>query len=150
MLLPGHLYLFTPFYFKDSTDFKDKFFIVLKNTDNITILASLPTKSNKAPSLINLNHGCVNIDERKFNCYVFENKRSVCDNGFSFNLNTYVYGDKINDYNLSNLTRNGTIEAGKDYNLMGKLNDVEFKALVDCIANSNATVNKYKKMLLQK
>jgi hypothetical protein len=147
VLQEGCLYFFTPFYFKNSTDFKHKFFIVLKNHDNKIILGSLPTSSNKAPTLTVKSHGCINIDERRFNCYVFENKRAVCDNGFSFDVPTYVYGDKINDYDINSLTKNGSIVLGKDYELKGKLTISEFKDLLECIISSNSTINKYKKLL---
>ena len=149
MLQEGCLYFFTPFYFKNSTDFKDKFFIVLKNHDNKIILGSLPTSSNKAPTLIFKSHGCINIDERKFNCYVFKNKISVCDNGFTFDVPTYIYGDKINDYDISSLTRDGEIVLGKHYELKGKLKESEFKSLLECIINSRSTINRYKKILKQ-
>lgn len=147
MLIEGHLYFFTPFYFKDGNGFKDKYFIVLKNVGSECIIATLPTSDNKAPTLINIAHGCINHNDRLFNCYVFETQRTICENGFSFPLNTYVYGDKINDYEMKLLTQKGTIKLGQDYEVKGKLMSAEFSALIQCLKNSDATRSKYKRKL---
>jgi len=141
LLKEGQLLFYKPFYFKDGGEPLDKFFIVLKNVNDETIVASLPTSKNNAPSLIDILHGCVNIDERQFNCYVFQEKKCVCDNGFSFDVHTYVYGDKVNDYLFKSLTD------GQTYHISGQLTQTEFNALKECIINSNSTINRIKKLL---
>jgi len=60
----GQLLYFTPFYFKNGNEPKNKFFLILKNINHITLVASLPTKVNNAPALMADSHGCVNYDER--------------------------------------------------------------------------------------
>ena len=148
MLLEGHLYYFTPFYFKDGSTPENKFFIILKNIGDKTIVASLPTSSNKYPSFVTpLSHGCVNINERRINCYIFQAKRIVCEGGFSFKVDTHVYGDKIYDYEMKNVTNNGTIQLGRDYELKGKLTSQEFADLIKCIISSDATKGRFKKLL---
>jgi hypothetical protein len=147
LLLEGHLYYFTPFYFKNGGFPENKFFIVLKNIDNKSILASLPTKKNNAPSLIDKKHGCINLDERKFNCYLFSPDKRICENGFKFKLPTHVYGNQMEDYEINRITKEETIKIGIDYELKGKLNEEEFNDLLRCLENSKSISSKFKRML---
>ena len=144
MFVAGQILYFRPFHFKNGRESKNKFFIILKNINDVIIVASLPTKVNNAPSLIDKSHGCINYNDRKFNCYVFEQGRIVCENGFSFNLHTFVYGNQVDNYDVINMT---SIEEGEKYDLMGVLNKDEFNALIYCIINNNSTKTKIKKLL---
>ena len=137
MLAPGNLILFTPFHFKNGDTPKNKFFVVLGILDDVTILASLPTSVNKAPSLINKLHGCINHDDRCYNCYVYESNRVICDSGFSFDLPTFIYGNDIEDYQISTLQKKYQTE-GKDYQLIGALLPDEFQNLMQCIQDSGS------------
>lgn len=137
MLAVGNLILFTPFHFKNGNPPQDKFFVVLGVSNNSTILASLPTSVNKAPSLIDKLHGCVNHDERCYNCYVYEPNRVICDSGFSFNLPTFIYGNDIEDYQITTLQKKYQTK-GKDYQLIGALLPNEFQSLMQCIQNSGS------------
>lgn len=148
MFTEGQLLYFTPFYFKNGNDPLAKFFIILKNIDTISVVASLPTKVDNAPSLINGKHGCIDIEERQFNCYVFKAGAVVCTNGFSFNLNTHVYGDQIDNYLIDTLTIDNSIIEGHDYEIKGELTAAELKNLKDCITNSKSIKRRVKKMLI--
>ena len=112
-----------------------------------TVVATLPTSKNNAPSLIDITHGCVNINERKFNCYVFEEKRCICDNGFSFHVHTYVYGNQVESYSLDSISLNLTIKEGVNFTIKGVLTKHEFESIKNCIINSDSTVNRIKKLL---
>lgn len=147
MLPEGHLFYFMPFYFKNGNIPDNKFFIVLKNLDNVSVIASLPTSVNNAPSLIDKKHGCINIEDRMFNCYAFEENRAICENGFCFELPTFVYGNQIEDYQISILTKGNTIKENEDYKLAGILNEAEFKSLKECLSNSNSIKRRFKKIL---
>jgi len=142
----GSLILFTPFYYKDGSPAQDKFFIVLKATDDDIIFAGLPTSQNKVPNFLVQTHGCINDDENCFNCYLFTNGTSICDTGFSFNKTTFIYGETIDDYKLSNLTSVYKVE-GKDYDIKGKLLDSEFQSLITCLKNSKSVKNRIKRIL---
>ena len=100
MYSPGQIIYFTPFYFKNGNTSKNKYFIVLKNIQDTTILASLPTRSKKLPSFITIDHGCINDDPSCINCYVFKGGHPICDNGFSFDLHTFCYGNEVEDYEI--------------------------------------------------
>ena len=129
MFVEGQLIYFTPFYFTNGNEAKNKFFLVLRNLDSLTIVASLPTKVNNAPALMDGTHGCVNHDDRKFNCYVFSKNTPICNNGFSFDLTTHIYGDQIADYSIEELTKANKIKEGKDYRKIGMIKSAELQAL---------------------
>ncbi|MFP5040487.1 hypothetical protein [Parasediminibacterium sp. JCM 36343] len=146
MFSEGQLLYFTPFNFKNGDEPANKFFIVLKNVDGNTIVASLPTSKPNPPALIDITHGCINKDERMFNCYLFGAGKKVCKNGFCFELNTHVYGNQINAYNEKDFTKdNERCVEGVHYFVKGELTELELKSLLDCIRNSKSIKNKIKK-----
>ena len=146
MFLKGQVIYFSPFYFKNGNTSKNKYFIILSNKNNDVIIATLPTRTHKAPALIDIKHGCINNEERCFNCYLFESGKVICIEGFSFDMNTYVYGNEVEDYKLELLASVYGIE-GVDYEILGQLLDKEFAALYDCIKNSKSIKNKIKRLL---
>ena len=146
MFQEGEIIYFTPFYFNNGNTPKEKYFIVLKLVDGDTILASLPTSINKAPSFIGSAHGCINHDDRCFNCYLFEPGRPICVNGFSFPKPTHIYGNEVEDYQINILSSVYGIE-GVDFFREGILLPTEYAALLNCIKNSRSVRNKIKKQL---
>ena len=146
MFSKGQIIYFMPFFFKNGNTSKNKYFIVLKNIDDKIIIASLPTRSNKAPGLIDIAHGCINHDDRSFNCYIFESNRVITDNGFCFDMNTYVYGNEVEDYEAAILSSIYAIE-GVDYEIVGQLTEAEYNSLYTCIQTSSSTKRKIKKLL---
>lgn len=146
MFIEGQIIYFQPFFFKDGNTSKNKYFIILKNIESKIIIASLPTSSNKAPTLINISHGCINDEERCFNCYIFEENRIICENGFCFDLNTYVYGNEVEDYEFDILSEVYAIE-NIDYEIMGQLTQLEFSSLYNCISTSKSVKRKIKRLL---
>lgn len=146
MFYPRQIIFFTEFYFKNGNTSKPKYLIILGRIGDKTIVASLPTRTNIAPSLVNSTHGCINLDDSCFNCYVFEQGKSICINGFSFPLPTFIYGNQVEDYDLEIFEDIYRIE-GVDYEEMGELTEPEFKAIIDCIVNSSSTKRKIKKLL---
>lgn len=141
MFNTGALILFTPFHFKNGDPSKDKFFLVLRSVGNSVVLASLPTKVNQAPSLINTTHGCVNHDERMFNCYVYEPNRIICDSNFSFSVPTFIYPNNVEDFDVATLQQKYPVE-GADYQIMGNLLPQELQELLNCIEKSKGGVKR--------
>lgn len=146
MFTEGIVLYISPFYFKNGNTSKNKYFIVLKVIDNQIVIASLPTRSNKAPGLIQTEHGCNNDTERCFNCYAFQANRIITDNGFFFPINTYVYGNEVEDYTLQTLQLNYRI-AGVDYEIMGNLTKQEHSDLCACLKQSTSIKRGIKKQL---
>lgn len=137
---------FNEFYFKNGNTAKPKYLIILARIEDKTIVASLPTRTNTAPMLVDKAHGCVNLDNRCFNCYVFEPGKAICENGFAFEMPTFIYGNQVEDYEIEILEDVYTIQ-GVDYEEKGILKETEFKAIIDCILNSSSTKRKIKKLL---
>lgn len=146
MFQPKTLIYFFDFFFKNGNTAKPKYMLILGNLENKTVIASLPTRTNHAPTFV-LEHGCIDIEERCLNCYSFSADKPICENGFSFPLPTYIYGGQVEDYELAILEETYRIE-GIDYERCGVLTDVEFRAVVACIINSSSTKRKIKKMLM--
>jgi hypothetical protein len=142
----GIILYISPFYFKNGNTSKNKYFIVLKIVDRQLVIASLPTRSNKAPALIQTEHGCNNDSERCFNCYAFQAGRPIAENGFSFPINTFVYGNEVEDYSLETLQLNYRIE-GVDYEIMGSLTKKEYADLCACLKQSTSIRRGIKKHL---
>lgn len=141
----GNILYCDDFKFNNNDPSKAKYFIVLKRVNNKLVVGSLPTRKNKIPNFIDISHGCVNRNDRCFNCYLFEPQRSICDNGFSFPLPTFVYADEIDSYDVEIIDKN--YQLGVNYRVEGKLTDKEFKDLLDCVVNSTAIKRGFKRML---
>jgi hypothetical protein len=117
----------------------------LANLEKKIIIASLPTRTNSVPSFVTINHGCINIDERCYNAYLFEKDRIIGQKGFSFDMTTFLYGDQVEDYDVTFLETN-YIE-GIDYSIQDVLLEKELKAIIACFKNSDSVKFKIKKRL---
>jgi hypothetical protein len=133
----GHLFYFANFKFNNGDEPKDKYFIVLKETADSLIIGTLPTRNNKIPSFVTVEHGCINIEERKYNCYLFQQGKSICKNGFCFDLPTFIYGGEIEYYSKEKMAEDYPKE-GADFKIEGELTEDEYKSILDCLRNSNS------------
>jgi len=145
MFLPRQIIYFSSFQFKNGDAPQTKYFIVLANIENNIIIASLPTRTNSVPSFVTSTHGCINIDERCYNSYLFEKQKIIGEKGFFFDMPTFIYGDQVEDYRLELLDAN-YIE-GIDYVILDMLLQKEFDAVINCFKNSNSVKFKIKKRL---
>lgn len=89
----GTLLYCDPFVFKNGATPKPKYFIVLANTDDGVMIASLPTSKDHVPADAEVTRGSINIPERDVNAYVFEAGEMVTDS-FCFPRRTFVYGEQ--------------------------------------------------------
>jgi len=150
MYAAGNILYFTPFYFPDGgSASKNKYFIILKIDSDTGIIASLPTTKDHIPDFIERKHGCINVENINFNCYCFQKDKEITDEGFSFPQLTFVYGEQIAVYDLEIFTDVYTIEK-VDYEINGKLTNIEFKALIKCIRNSRTVKRKIRRKLRAK
>ena len=146
MYISGTVVYFTPYYFPDG-QFKNKYFLVLANTGDNIIVASLPTSKDHIPRSIKKAHGCISDDSKKFNCYLFEKNRIISECGtFGFPRDTYIYGEQIDFFDL-NLLQSRYKDNGRDYIVKCKLSHTEFKSVKDCLKNSGIVARKLKKYL---
>jgi hypothetical protein len=142
---PGKLIFFDPFYFKEGGS-KPKYFLVIKVFDDNVVLASLPSSKVHLPATQTINHGCLEIPDMGINCYIFEANHPVTKDGWSFNLDTFLYGMWLDDFNIEVLKSNHSIE-GVDYEIIGELNNEELQNVIKCFKNSASVKRKYKRLL---
>ena len=145
MFLPGQILYFNSFQFKNGNPSKTKYFIILACVDNAVILASLPTRTNTVPSFVNIKHGCINLDDRCYNCYLFEKHKIIGEKGFCFDMPTFIYGNQIEDYSIQQMEAN--YMEGIDYIVEDMLLKQEFDAIISCFKNSGSVKHKIKKRL---
>lgn len=149
MFKEGNLYYFADFKFNNGDDPKNKYFIVLKETSDSIIIGTLPTRTNKVPSFVTIPHGCININERMYNCYLFQQQKSICKNGFCFDLPTFIYGDDIDYYSKEKMEKDYPAD-GNHFKHEGELTDQEYKNIIECLCKSNAVRKGIQRKLLSK
>lgn len=147
MYAEGNLIYFTPFYFKDGSESKPKYFLVLKVIDQNVILASLPSSVDHLPKNISSGHGCLEIPEGCINCYIFKAGKVITENNWSFPRDTFLYGQWIDEYKIDLLDDIYPID-GIDYEIVGKITNEEMLCLIKCFTNSASVKRKYKRLLL--
>jgi hypothetical protein len=146
MYAAGNLIYFDPFYFKDGSPSKPKYFLVLKVINDRAILASLPSSVDHLPRNIDIKHGCIEIPEGCINCYVFKANVSITTNNWSFGLDTFLYGQWIDDFSIELLNDLYPVEE-IDYHIVGELDDHELQNVIKCFSSSASVKQKYKRML---
>ena len=142
----GSILYFSPFIFSNGDEPKNKYFLVLHCDEQNLILASLPTSQDHVPGSLEKKHGCINQSDINFNCYLFEIGRVVCSNGFSFPKETYVYGFRLQLFDLYVFCVQECNDETK-IEVKGRLLDEEYNALVQCLKNSTSVKRKYKALL---
>lgn len=143
---PGKIIYFDPFYFKNGASARSKYFLVLKVIDNMTILASLPSSKYHLPSSLNIDHGCIEIPAGCINCYVFKSGQVITKCGFSFDLDTFLYGQWLDEYSLENLNDMYQVE-GIEYKIIGELLDDELQKVIECFVASAVVKRKFRRLL---
>lgn len=142
----GDILYFDPFYFTNGNSSKPKYFIILKLLGETSLLASLPSSKAFLPASIIKKHGCIDLEEACFNCYIFKARNVITTNQWSFPLDTYVYGQQIDEYEIAILKDIYPVQ-NLDYKIIGTLTDTEFRLLKECFATSANVKRKYKKLL---
>ncbi len=146
MIHPRSIIIFPLFLFSNGDSPKQKFFIVLGVSNNELILASLPTSKDNVPKYAETDHGCIELPEAQFNCYVFKKGKSITDCGWSFNKTTFLYGSNLGTYSADTLLEKYPIE-GIDYKIIGLMQKDEHSILCKCLKESKWVKRKYKKIL---
>jgi hypothetical protein len=145
LFLLRQIIYFNSFQFKNGNTPRTKYFIILANTADNVIIASLPTRTNTVPSFVTVDHGCINIDERCYNSYLFKKDKIIGDKGFFFDMPTFIYGDQVEDYKVELLETNYIEDI--DYVIVDTLIKEEFAAVINCLKNSSSVKFKIKKRL---
>ena len=142
----GAILYFDPFIFPDGGKPKPKYFLVLKVLDDVCLLASLSTSKDFVPSTVEKEHGCIERPDINFNCYYFDPNIVICDNGFAFPIETYVYVYRLQTFRLDTLL----LQEITDQTMIeecGVLTKDEYTAIIRCLSNSPAVKRAYRKLL---
>lgn len=146
MFTAGTIIYFDPFYFKNGNTAKPKYFVVLKNIADQTVIASLPTRKDTVPEKDEIDNGCVELPDIHLNCFVISNDLEVTECGKRFAFKTQLYGHQIDSYDVAVLKEIYPIE-NTDYEIWGKMKQELFSALLVCLKNSKSVKRKYRKIL---
>ena len=120
MLEVRNILLFTPFYFRDSNTYKDKFFVVLKSLDSGgKVLATLPTSKIKIPADRIIDQGCIEMPEGGLTCFVIPPEVDITECGKRFKKSTFIYGYQLRVEETDKLMEAYPIE-GTNYQLWGR------------------------------
>jgi hypothetical protein len=146
MYTEGNIIYFDPFYFKNGNTAKSKYFVVLKNTANSIIIASLPTRKDNIPEANVVESGCVELADISMNCFVISPNLEITECGKRFDFKTHLYGYEIDSYDLKLMNELYQIE-GSDYVVWGKMKNEIFQDLITCFKNSRSVKRKFKNYL---
>ena len=151
MFEEGNILYFNPFCFENGNTPKPKYFLVLKAIDSQLVLASLPTSHDHIPSYMDKVHGCIDDDAINFNCYYFQGGKNVAyndeiQNDFSFPRDTYVYGYRIDLFDLDRFQMQIS-EGLNEVTVVGKLYEHEMMDVRDCLKTSTSVKRKFRRLL---
>ena len=146
MYTAGNIIYFDPFFFKNGSLPKPKYFLVLSTLDQHTILASLPSSKNHLPSDLPIVHGCINMPESCISCYIFQKQFPITEKEWAFPETTFLYGNWIDEFPLAILKETYKVE-GLEYELIGTMKTDEFLKVKECFKNSATVKRKFKRIL---
>lgn len=146
MYTPGAIIYFTPFYFKNGSTAKPKFFVVLAISNNNAVLASLPSSQDYVPDSLSTPCGCVEAPEMNFNCFVLPPHVTVTTCGKMFGKQTFIYGHQLEVYDIDSLKENYRLDK-IDYQYWGQLKEALFSELIICLRQSKSVRKKFIPML---
>ena len=141
MYQEGDLLKFRSFLFKNGSQPKTKYFIVLGHIDDQVLMASLPTSKDHVPADAIVERGCVDIPERAVNAFVFSPTDRVTAT-FSFLQPTFVYGEQVDEYEQKYLDQMGT-----EVEHLGQIEPQLFRDIKECLKKAVLLRRKYKKLL---
>ena len=147
----GTLLYFEPFIFKNGAPSKNKFFLVLHNDGQNTLLASLPTSRDHIPATMPVRSGVYEYPNMGVSAYVFladEEFATTFDSGerFSFQKNTFIYGEQLDTFPESEFSSQVASGLTK-IRVIGKVDDDVLKTIKEFLKNSAMVKGKFKKLL---
>ena len=146
-LQEGTILYFHLFHFKNSgTPPKSKYFIVIKHIGDTTLLASLPSSQKHLPRHLQSTYGCLEIPDSGIGCYAFQSGVSVATNNFAFPLDSYLFGQHLDEYNSLTINDMYPFE-GINYDILGCLKIDTLVAVIDCFKNSASVKRRFRRLL---
>lgn len=137
------------FDFENNQPLKNRYFIVLENDGQNSLMLSVITSQDHVPDDLQ-RHGCIIDEGKNIHCYLFEQNKVIGEKGFSFKKKSFIYinSSSIRNADLAKLrVLYGTIQE-KDIILIN-----EYEEVINCIYKSKFIARGIKRkleILLQK
>jgi hypothetical protein len=135
---PKSILLIQNFDFEDGkSQPKDKFLIVLLQTETDAIIAPLTSSQDFIPDYFNKGDRCIKDDPSCIHCYFFPKTLVIGLDGFAFNKDTYVY---LNTSTLRKRRISSLTAKYQDTNsilIKDTLIDKEYRDFLHCIDKSD-------------
>ena len=113
------------------------------------IIATLPTSQNFVPyGEASIKDGCIDMPGIGFRCFCFIKDKCVTNTGFSFPLDTFIYGRGVEDYSIETLSLTYRVE-NIDYVKCGQINDEIYLDLLHCLKDASNIKRKFKRMIAE-
>lgn len=124
-----------------------KFMIVLAEMEACSIMVSITTSQDYIPDKLKVKR-CIHEENMRIHAYCFPKNEEICENGFSFKKDTYIYldGGHVYQYDKNNFTK---LYKKEQIELQGILTKDELINLVYCVYNSPNVKRKFKPILEQ-
>jgi len=125
--------------------------IVLKeiqssNSSDDFLLASLPSSIDKVPASLEGQHGCLEVPDWGFNCFLIQPRLLITEcETFSFTKNTHLYGENLDTYSEDYFSQYSLEDS--DFQIKGIIKETLFSKVIDCFVNSSRVKRKYKRLL---
>jgi hypothetical protein len=144
MLKRKNLLYITDYDFQNDQKIKPRYVIVVDDGKLNSILFTVVTSKDYVPENL-LQHGCVKDESKNIHCHIFLKDISICENGFSFPLNSFIY---INSSSTFIAEKSIFIEKyNKTTELKDVLSDKEFENLIYCVYKSKFIPRGIKRIL---
>ena len=147
MFEEGNILYFDPFVFKNpASASKPKYFVVLKNLGDEIILASLPSSQKHIPVVLHSTYGCIHEPENGIGCFAFKGGEIVSENNFKFPLDTYLYGEQLDEYSIKTIQEQYPFP-GIQYELKGKFKSEILDQIKACFRTAASVKKRFKRLL---
>ncbi len=141
-----NLLYITPFYFPNGKSSpKNKYYIPIYIEDDEIVFAFLPTRNIRIEES-SINHGCTNVSDKQYSCYIFKENTPITNCGFSFEFNTCVYSFQLNEFSKKLMSEIYKIE-DVEFEIIGELTLDEKTELLKCFIQSKYIKRKVKRAL---
>jgi hypothetical protein len=145
-MLNGTL-LYIPNYVFENGEYKNKYFLILKEIHGVTLIVSLPSSIEYFPTDTQIEHGCIDLVKAQQTTYCFKSGYIVdSNNGFSFPKNTYLHGCWLKEIDKTSFFQTYPIQ-GFHYEIKAVLDTNELENVIKCFKNSSSVKNRIKRLL---
>jgi hypothetical protein len=139
--------LHIPNYVFENGDFKNKFFLILKEIDGCQLIVSLPSSIEYFPTGTPINHGCIDLAQAQQTTYCFKADYILdTNNNFSFPKDTFLHGCWLKEVDKILFFQTYPIQ-DFHYEIKGVLDHTELTSVIECFKNSPSVKRRIKKLL---